>query len=206
MARLAPPARLPRLQRREQLLDVTREIVDEAGFHAVSIDRVARAAGISRPIVYEHFSDLAGLLGALLEREGRRAIAQVEAALPAREASGQPGAGTPVTEVLIETLGAFLDAVSSDPVTWRLMLMPPEGAPTFLRTGIEQTRATVVARLTELLAPGGALTSPDPPMLATSIQVLAVHWARLMLLDPARFDRPRILAGARWAIDRLAAG
>ena len=45
-------------QRREQLLDVTKEIVGEQGFHAVSIEAVARRAGITRPVVYGHFGDL----------------------------------------------------------------------------------------------------------------------------------------------------
>jgi len=55
-------------QRREQLLDATKAIVDRAGFHAVSIEAVAREAGITRPIVYGHFRDLPGLLEALVDR------------------------------------------------------------------------------------------------------------------------------------------
>src|SRR4051794_20336372 len=54
---VAKPARMTAPQRREQLLDVTKEIVAEHGFHAVSIEAVAREAGISRPIVYGHFGD-----------------------------------------------------------------------------------------------------------------------------------------------------
>ena len=59
--------------RREQLLDVTKAIVAERGFHAVSIEGVAREAGISRPIVYGHFDDLPGLLDAL-DRDGVEAV------------------------------------------------------------------------------------------------------------------------------------
>ena len=191
--------RLSREQRREQLLDTTRGLVAADGFHAVTIDRVARAAGVSRPVVYEHFSDLAGLLRALLEREAARARAQLAAVMP------DPVTG-PVGEVLLGTLGAFLGAVQGDPVTWRLMLMPPEGAPAFLRERVERTRAGVVAQLTEILQPSGegALDSPDPPLLASSIEALAVHWSRLVLGDPELFDRDRILAAARWAVDRIA--
>src|SRR5947199_6931421 len=76
------PARLPRAQRRAQLLDVTKRIVGEHGLHAVSIERVAREAGITRPIVYEHFSDLSGLLEALLDREGERALEQLASFAP----------------------------------------------------------------------------------------------------------------------------
>jgi AcrR family transcriptional regulator len=63
--------------RRGQLLDVTNQLVAERGFAAVSIQAVARRAGISRPIVYEHFGDLSGLLEALVEREMGRALAQI---------------------------------------------------------------------------------------------------------------------------------
>ena len=64
-------------QRREQLLDVTGALVAAGGFPAVSIRSVATAAGISRPIVYEHFGDLPGLLKALVSREMAFALAQV---------------------------------------------------------------------------------------------------------------------------------
>src|SRR3954471_14026767 len=68
-------------ERREQLLDVTKELVADHGFHAVSIEAVARAAGVSRPIVYGHFHDLPGLLEALIERESERALGQLSAVL-----------------------------------------------------------------------------------------------------------------------------
>ena len=69
--------RMTAAQRREQLLDVTKAIVVADGFHAVSIEAVARKAQITRPIVYGHFEDLGGLLEALVERESRRALEQL---------------------------------------------------------------------------------------------------------------------------------
>jgi AcrR family transcriptional regulator len=201
------PGRGPRLsrdQRREQLLDVTKRVVGEEGFHSVSIDRVAREAGISRPIIYEHFGDLGGLLAALLDREGARALRQLMALMPAPP---EPGSG--VNDSLLGALAAFLDAVHGDPVTWRLMLMPPEGAPPFLRERVDQARATVVAQLTSVLeasgGPDSRVTSPDPALTASSLQALADHWARLVLSHPTEFDRARVLRTARWALDRLGA-
>src|SRR3954469_13247474 len=64
-------------QRREQLLDATKAIAVEDGFHAVSIEAVARRAGITRPVVYGHFDALGGLLKALVERETVRALTQL---------------------------------------------------------------------------------------------------------------------------------
>jgi AcrR family transcriptional regulator len=179
---------------------VTLGIVAADGFHAVSIDRVARAAGITRPIVYEHFHDLQGLLRALLDREGARAEAQVSALLPPTMGAGE------VEDKLLSTLSAYLDAVAAEPVRWRLMLMPPEGAPAFLRTRVDETRAIVVARLSDFLEQSaGVLSSPDPLLMASSLEALAVHWARLLLTDPQRFGAARLLAGARWAIRRVSA-
>jgi AcrR family transcriptional regulator len=192
------PARLSRSERREQLLDVTKRIVGEDGLHAVSIDRVAREAGISRPIVYEHFSDLGGLLGVLLDREGQRALAQVTEVVP----SEAPGGA--ITEVLLDALAGYLRAVQAEPVTWRLVLMPPEGAPAFLHERITRARAAVVAQLATLVAsafaPAGGQRSPDPELTAESMSALADHWARLLLTAPERYDVERILRHARWML------
>ena len=56
----------------------------------VSIEAVARAAGITRPIVYRHFGDLGALLDALVERETLRALTQLREFLPA-DLGGDPG-------------------------------------------------------------------------------------------------------------------
>lgn len=199
---IARTTRLSRPERREQLLDVTKEIVGADGLHAVSIDRVAREAGISRPIIYEHFSDLGGLLGALLDREGQRALTQLSAVLP------QASPGDDVLEVLLEALTGYLLAVQSEPVTWRLVLMPPEGAPTFLHERIDNARAAVVAQLAQLIenafTPRGGQRSPDPELTAYSMSGLSDFWARLLLTDPERFDLDRILVHARWALSNFA--
>ena len=102
---------------------MTKTIVAAHGFHAVSIEAVAREAGITRPIVYGHFDDLRGLLEALVERESARALASSTSVLPTALAQGDPRA------LLLAALRGYLEAVRADPATWRLVLMPPEGAP-----------------------------------------------------------------------------
>src|SRR5436190_17972232 len=116
------PPRMHAAAGREQLLDVTKRIVSEDGFHAVSIEAVAREAGISRPIVYGHFQDLRGLLQALVDREGARALEQLGQVLPHDLAQGDPGVR------LLGALRGYLEAVRVDPQTGRLVHMPPEGA------------------------------------------------------------------------------
>jgi AcrR family transcriptional regulator len=195
---------MPREARREQLLDVTKAIVGDIGLHGVSIDRVAREAGISRPIVYEHFTDLNGLLTALLDREGGRALSQLVEVMSRIDAGSE---SRPVLDVLLAALSGYLEAVRADPITWRLVLMPPEGAPAFLRERVDQAREAVIAQLAQFIelayTPAGGQRSPDPELTASSMSALADHWARLLLTQPDRFRIERLLVHARWALSRF---
>ena len=188
-------------ERREQLLDVAKAIVAERGFHAVSIEAVARAAGITRPIVYAHFRDLSGLLEALVERESQRALRQLATVLPTELGEGDP------TEALLAGLRGYLAAVESDPATWRLVLMPQEGAPELLREHIARGRAAVVGQLAAALSPGPAGgESPDPELTARMLSAFADENARLLLIDPVQYPIERLVDHARWALGELAAG
>jgi AcrR family transcriptional regulator len=184
-------------ERREQILDVTLALAQERGFHGVSIDGVARAAGISRPIVYQHFGDLPGLVHALVEREGERAAAQLEELLP-KAVEPDP------REQLVVALGAFLEAVKAEPVRWRLILLPREGAPAVMRERFERERAAVTAQLAAVVAPALASVpgaqAPDAALLARSLQALAEELARLVLEDPGRYPVERLVEYARWAL------
>jgi AcrR family transcriptional regulator len=199
--RPATAGRLPAAERREQLLDVTKAIVAARGFHGVSIERVAREAGVSRPIVYGHFGDLDGLLEALVLRESARALDQLNAFLP-----GDLGAGDP-RALLLAGLRGYLEAVRDDPDTWRLVLMPPEGAPALLRDLLARGRSAVVAHLADAARPGlgSGGPSPDPEMTARTLSAVADEAARLLLTDPERYPVERLLTHARWVLDQLGA-
>jgi AcrR family transcriptional regulator len=186
-------------ERREQILDVTKEIVGEHGFHAVSIERVARAASISRPVVYEHFESLGGLLEALVRREAARALNQLRAVLPSASAAANQ------RDQLVDALRAYLVAVREDPVTWRLVLMPAEGAPRLLREQIALGREQVLRHLAEVVRPGfgPGRESPDPELSARAMSAVADDCARLLLTEPDRYPIRRLLAHADWLIDQL---
>lgn len=187
--------------RREQILDVTGAIVVREGFEAVSIQAVAAGAGISRPIVYEHFGDLPGLLEALVKREMGAAMEQVAETRLRDLSEGDP------TELMLESLGRFLSAVERHPGTWRLVLMPSEGAPASLRRSIEIGRASVLEGLAHSvragLKPGGS-DPPDPELTASVLSAISDEYGRLVLSDPKRYSPKRLLAHARWLVEHLA--
>lgn len=185
--------------RREQLLDATKRIVDRDGFHDVSIEAVAREAGITRPIVYTHFRDLPGLLDALVDREGDRALGQI--VLPRDLDLGDPRAS------MVEAMRAYLRAARADPARWRLVLMPPEGAPPSLRERIAEGRRMIIAQLADHLPPdlGSGRGSPDPELTAHMLSLLADENVRLNLADPARYPEDRLMEMTRWFLDRILA-
>jgi AcrR family transcriptional regulator len=191
--RMSAPAR------REQLLDVTAAIVAEQGFPAVSIQAVARRAEVSRPIVYEHFGDLSGLLESLIKRETDAALVQVAETQLRDLTEGNP------TELMLESLSSYLSAVEQHPDTWRLVLMPAEGAPESLRKSISRGRAAVLGKLTysvrQGLRPGEK--PPDSDLTARMLSALADEYARLVLVDSTRFSPERLLSHARWLVAQL---
>ncbi len=66
--------RLPADQRRQQLLDVARERFSNQGFHATSMDEIAEAAGVTKPVLYQHFPSKRALYVELLEETGRQLL------------------------------------------------------------------------------------------------------------------------------------
>src|SRR3954471_18950282 len=140
--------RMRAADRREQLLDVTLLLVLERGFHAVTIEAVAQAAGVTRPIVYKQFQDLGGLLQALAEREEDRALSQLARAIPSIPGDRDPD------DLVVSGIRLSLEAVQEAPETWRLILLPPEGVPAALVDRIERNRRTILRQLEKLVAWG----------------------------------------------------
>jgi len=70
-------------ERRQQLLDVGRSLFAERGFGATSIEEVAARAGVSKPIVYEHFGGKEGLYAVVVDREMQSLLDRVTGTLTA---------------------------------------------------------------------------------------------------------------------------
>jgi AcrR family transcriptional regulator len=68
-------------ERREQLLDVGRRLFAERGFEGTSVEEIAAQAGVSKPVVYEHFGGKEGLYAVVVDREVERLLAMATAIL-----------------------------------------------------------------------------------------------------------------------------
>jgi AcrR family transcriptional regulator len=188
---LVKSRRMRSADRREQLLDTTLDLVVERGFHALTIEAVAQGAGVTRPIVYKQFADLAGLVEALIDREEDRALTQLARAIP-----NIPGDRDP-DDLLVSGLRLYLEAVQEAPKTWRLILLPPEGVPTIVAERTRRTRASVLRQLEKLVAWGierrGGPRGLDSELFARLILEIAEDSARLVLTQPKKFPVERIV-------------
>jgi AcrR family transcriptional regulator len=83
-----PDVRLPALERREQILDVAVQVFARNGFHDTSMNDVAEVAGVTKPVLYQHFDSKQDLYLALLDEAGRRMLDTIRTAT-AGAASGR---------------------------------------------------------------------------------------------------------------------
>jgi AcrR family transcriptional regulator len=104
-------------ERREQLLDVARAVFGEKGFDATSVEELASRAGVSKPVVYEHFGGKDGLYATVVDREMSRLLELIEAALTLDAPAG------PHPRLLVEQAAlAFLDYLQECPDGFRILV------------------------------------------------------------------------------------
>lgn len=188
-------ARVPADVRREQLLDAAIAVIVRDGYDGVSLDAIAREAGVTRPVVYGVYEGLTPLLTALLDRQEARALAQLEAAL----ANGGAMLDGP-DEFLVAAAVRMIDAITDDPHTWRPILLAPSGTPEMVRERIERDRERVRRQLEKLLEVGLALRggpAMDVEVVSHALLAILEHFGRLLLDDPRRFETDRLVASIR---------
>lgn len=187
-------------ERHEQLLDVATELIVERGFHGASVEAVAQRAGITRAVIYQHFGDRQALLETVVDREMTRAQSQVSETAMADLSEGD------AHELMLESLEAFLRAVHDHPRTWRLVLMPPEGAPETLRRAIARGRRAVLAKLASAVRPALRGDDDDAELTARVLSAISDEYARLVLTDAERFTPERLLRHARRWLEQASFG
>ncbi len=73
--------RLPRSARRAQLLEAAHEVFAASGYHSAAMDEIAIAAGVSKPVLYQHFPSKLELYLALLDQHVAGLVNEVQSAL-----------------------------------------------------------------------------------------------------------------------------
>ncbi|WP_330300267.1 TetR/AcrR family transcriptional regulator [Streptomyces sp. NBC_00503] len=198
--------RVPITERREQLLDAALALIVSDGYGRISIDAIAKRAGVARSVVYGAFDDLDALLLTLLDRQQEHAYRCLLAAAPDPRGGGDP---IDFACEAVHRMGAML---REDPDTWRLILLTPATTPPAVHARIEADRerfrrrvASWIGSLLSLAAPAApdtdagsdAAPAPDPEVLAHALVASAEHFARLALTSPGAMDATRLAGQVR---------
>jgi AcrR family transcriptional regulator len=107
-----PRGRMTAAERREQLVDIARGLFAERGFDGASIEEIAARAGVSKPVVYEHFGGKEGLYAVVVDREVRQLLGMMQGSLDADH-----------PRVLLEQAAfALLDYIEQAPDGFRILV------------------------------------------------------------------------------------
>jgi AcrR family transcriptional regulator len=99
-------------ERREQLVNVGREVFAQKGYDAASIEEIAQRADVSKPVVYEHFGGKEGLYAVVVDREVRDVLARITRSLDADHPR----------QMLEQAALAFLGYVEEEPEGFRILV------------------------------------------------------------------------------------
>jgi len=156
--------RLPRRERRAQLLDAAREVFVGSGFHAAGMDDIAEAAGVSKPVLYQHFPGKLDLYLALLDESSQELIERVETAL----------ASTTDNKLRVAaTVQAYFDFVDDPGGAFRLIFesdLTNEGA---VRERVDRTNDGCARLVSKVIAEDTGLTPDEAMLLAAGLVGLA---------------------------------
>ena len=162
--------RLPREQRRRQLVEISRGVFAERGYEAASLEEIAERAGVSRPILYSHFGDKQGLFEAVVSEQ----IAMVQRVVVESIA----GPGKP-RELVERGMRAFFAYVHENPEGHAVLT---RDAPMHVSdTGLGVMLDGLVTNITEVLAGQIRAMGLDPspaPIYANALVGIGAHVGR----------------------------
>ena len=163
--------RLPRDQRRIQLLDAANEVFTSKGYYAAAMDDIAEAAGVSKPVLYQHFPSKLDLYLALLDQSCDRLVEIVEEALASTEDNA---------DRVIATVGAFYEFVSSDSGEFRFVFESDLTGDGAVQQRLARVNDEISDAIAEVIAEDTSLPAQQAKLLAVSLvgiaQVSARYW------------------------------
>jgi AcrR family transcriptional regulator len=184
--------RLPRQARRRQLLGAAQEVFVAQGYHAAAMDDIAERAGVSKPVLYQHFPGKLDLYLALLEEHATALVGRVRTALESTTNNKQRVAAS---------VAAYFDFVDGDDEGFRLVFESDLRNDPLVRDRVERMTQDCVAAITETIAHDTGFTPAEATLLSVGLTGMAEIGARWWLSTEGRMPKERaveMLVGLAW--------
>ncbi|GII66573.1 TetR family transcriptional regulator [Sphaerisporangium krabiense] len=164
--------RLPRMARRRQLLDAAQEVFVENGYHAAAMDEIAERAGVSKPVLYQHFPGKLELYLALLD------VHVDDMANRCREALAST---TDNKQRVQAAIGAFFDFVSSQGEAFRLVFESDLRNVAQVRQRVERSLRESAEMISQVIQEDTGCSSDEAHLLGVGLVGMAEVSARYWL-------------------------
>ncbi|WP_300342763.1 TetR/AcrR family transcriptional regulator [Nesterenkonia sp.] len=166
--------RLPREQRRRQLLDCALQVFVAKGYHAASMDDIAEAAEVSKPVLYQHFPGKHELFLDLLDTHLSQLRDELTSALSEAETNKERVTGTVTT---------FYEFIAREDEAYRLVFAAGMDHDEEVSDRLERFHDAMAAAIAEVIADDTGQPMAEATMLGHGLLGMATtaarHWSRL---------------------------
>ncbi|MFJ9554982.1 TetR/AcrR family transcriptional regulator [Nocardiopsis sp. NPDC101807] len=164
--------RLPRVRRRRQLLSAAQEVFVARGYHAAAMDEIADRAGVSKPVLYQHFPGKLELYLALLEEHSEALVEKQREALESTDDNRQRVAAS---------FQAYFDFVAGDGEAFRLVFESDLRNLPAVREKTEQTFQRCAELIGAVIRQDTSISDEEAHLLSIGLVGMAETSARYWL-------------------------
>jgi AcrR family transcriptional regulator len=183
---------MPRKARRAQLLDSALEVFVTNGYHAAAMDDIADRAGVSKPVLYQHFPGKLDLYLALLDASCDAIIDNCRIALESTQDN---------KERVAAAMAAFYDYVAGETGAFRLVFESDLTNEPAVREHVERVTTECATLIAAVIHEDTGLPDEAAHLLAVALVGMAQVSARYWLADGSeisRDDAAALIAGLAW--------
>ena len=163
--------RMPRDERRAQLLSAALEVFTAAGYHSAAMDEIAERAGVSKPVLYQHFPSKLELYLAVLDTHIDSLVFAIQ-----REIQSTPDN----SERVQATIGAYFDFIEAEGEAFRLLFESDMSVEPAVRERLNRMTYDCAAAVSAVISLDTGLPQEAAMLLGVgligSAQVTARHW------------------------------
>ena len=188
----AKGTRLPRRARRAQLLTAALEVFVAQGYHAAAMDDIAERAGVSKPVLYQHFPGKLDLYLALLDQSCDTIVSAAAEALESTEDNKQR---------VTATMHAFYEYVASAEGAFRLVFESDLNNEPAVRARVDRVTVECAKLIAHVIADDTGLPEEQSQLLAVSLVGMGQVSARFWLQEGGSIDQDAaasLIAGLAW--------
>jgi AcrR family transcriptional regulator len=173
--------RLPRTARRAQLLAAAQDVFVANGYHAAAMDEIAERAGVSKPVLYQHFPGKLELYLALLETHVDELVDRVRTAMES----------TTDNKLRVNAaVAAFFDFVDGEGQAFRMVFESDLRGEPAVQDAVERATTASVDAITQTITADAGLSEDQARLLAVGLVGLSQVSARFWLDTDRRLDKP----------------